>query len=71
MGLKIAVEHFDFQYVVKIDTDTFVDVPRFVDYVIANGANSSTFYAGVHGYVLCPFPFFLCFLYNSFFLLLS
>jgi hypothetical protein len=55
MGLKAAVEHFDFQYVVKVDTDTFVDVPRLIDYVVEKGANSSTFYAGVLG--LGPYPF--------------
>eukprot|EP00026_Physarum_polycephalum_P008180 Phypoly_transcript_08259.p1 GENE.Phypoly_transcript_08259~~Phypoly_transcript_08259.p1 ORF type:complete len:416 (-),score=52.94 Phypoly_transcript_08259:210-1457(-) len=50
MGMKIALEHFDFQYLVKVDTDTFVDVPRFVDYVLEQGANSTTFYAGNPGH---------------------
>jgi hypothetical protein len=49
MGIKVAMEHFDFQYIVKVDTDTFVDVPRFVDYVVEKGANSTTFYAGNPG----------------------
>eukprot|EP00026_Physarum_polycephalum_P010619 Phypoly_transcript_10787.p1 GENE.Phypoly_transcript_10787~~Phypoly_transcript_10787.p1 ORF type:complete len:189 (+),score=17.32 Phypoly_transcript_10787:664-1230(+) len=50
MGLKAAVEHFDFQYVVKVDTDTYVDVPRLIDFIVDKGANSSSFYAGVLGF---------------------
>jgi hypothetical protein len=58
MGLKTAVGHFDFQYVVKVDTDTYVDIPRMIDYLDKVG--STTFYAGVLGLGPCN-PFIHCF----------
>eukprot|EP00026_Physarum_polycephalum_P010643 Phypoly_transcript_10812.p1 GENE.Phypoly_transcript_10812~~Phypoly_transcript_10812.p1 ORF type:complete len:366 (+),score=30.29 Phypoly_transcript_10812:84-1181(+) len=52
LGLKTAVENFEFKYVVKVDTDTYVDVPRLVDYILENGENKTTFYSGITGFVL-------------------
>jgi hypothetical protein len=50
-GFETAIEYFDFTYLIKVDTDTYVNVPKFIDYIVGNGAGKSPFYAGAQGLV--------------------
>lgn len=43
------MEHYDFKYLLKVDTDTFVNMPKFIDYIIDKGGDKRGFYAGAQG----------------------
>lgn len=50
-GLKSAVENFEFQYVLKIDTDSYVSVGELVDYLLSYN-NKTNLYIGIEQYFL-------------------
>lgn len=49
------MEHFDFDFLMKVDTDTYVDVQGMIDYLLR--FKGELLYAGVLGYV--PFIFYI------------
>lgn len=50
LGFKEAINNFDFKYILKIDTDTFVNVQGVINYVMFNGG--PFFYAGLKRFFL-------------------
>ena len=44
------MDNFDFTFLLKVDTDTYVQVPKFIDY-LNQFANTPASYYGVHGYL--------------------
>lgn len=49
-GFEKAIELFNFKYLLKIDTDTWVSTPDIVDY-LERQKNSSMLYIGLNAYV--------------------
>jgi len=47
-GFEVAAKNFNFQFLLKLDTDTYVNVPKFIDY-LGQYKNEKGVYAGVQG----------------------
>jgi len=47
-GFEVAVSYFNFTFLLKIDTDTYVNIPKYIDY-LAQYSQQAMFYSGVQG----------------------
>jgi hypothetical protein len=47
-GLQVAEEHFDFKILLKVDTDTYVNIPKYIEY-LNPFLEQGGFYSGAQG----------------------